>query len=328
MTIRQPHRLRSMQRFKNILVLYDRKIGDEAALRRASALAERNQARLTVVEVVEKLPRDLLALLVQTAETERDLQERFIREREAHLERLIASIRKKGIDVGCAVLRGTPFLEVIRAVLHDKHDLVVAAADSWRGLRAITFGSTSMHLMRKCPCPVWVMKPRAGARFRRILAAVDPGLSPVAADATNLKIMQLASSLARTEQCDLDILSVWDFVGPDLDSIRSELSLEIREQLVDRTRSAREEALERLVKQVDLNGVRNQVLLVRGDPAQAIPQAVQEKNVDLIVMGTVSRTGIAGFFIGNTAEEVLRQVDCSVLTVKPDGFVTPVTVEG
>ncbi|NJO21650.1 MAG: universal stress protein [Sphingomonadales bacterium] len=41
-------------------------------------------------------------------------------------------------------------------------------------------------------------------------------------------------------------------------------------------------------------------------------------------MGTVTRTGIAGFLIGATAEDVLRQVDCSVLTVKPDGFVTPV----
>jgi len=41
-------------------------------------------------------------------------------------------------------------------------------------------------------------------------------------------------------------------------------------------------------------------------------------------MGTVCRTGVAGLFIGNTAEKVLRQVDCSLLTVKPEGFVTPV----
>ena len=33
---------------------------------------------------------------------------------------------------------------------------------------------------------------------------------------------------------------------------------------------------------------------------------------------------IAPFFIGNTAERVLQQVECSVLTVKPDRFITPV----
>jgi universal stress protein E len=44
-------------------------------------------------------------------------------------------------------------------------------------------------------------------------------------------------------------------------------------------------------------------------------------------MGTVSRAGIAGLLIGNTAEKVLPQVDCSMLTVKPEGFVTPVKLD-
>jgi nucleotide-binding universal stress UspA family protein len=44
-------------------------------------------------------------------------------------------------------------------------------------------------------------------------------------------------------------------------------------------------------------------------------------------MGTVCRTGIAGFFIGNTAEKVLQEIDCSVLAIKPEGFETPVTLE-
>jgi len=45
-------------------------------------------------------------------------------------------------------------------------------------------------------------------------------------------------------------------------------------------------------------------------------------------MGTVVRTGIEGFFIGNTAERILGQLRCSVLAVKPDGFVSPVTHAG
>lgn len=43
-------------------------------------------------------------------------------------------------------------------------------------------------------------------------------------------------------------------------------------------------------------------------------------------MGTVARTSLPGFFMGNTAEDVLSQLDCSVLAVKPPGFVTPVTL--
>ena len=63
-----------------------------------------------------------------------------------------------------------------------------------------------------------------------------------------------------------------------------------------------------------------------GAPGRLIPQFVEENRVDLLVMGTVGRTGVPGFFIGNTAEQVLEQVECSVLAVKPDGFVSPVLV--
>ena len=44
-------------------------------------------------------------------------------------------------------------------------------------------------------------------------------------------------------------------------------------------------------------------------------------------MGTLARTGVAGLFIGNTAETILEQLTCSVLAIKPPGFVSPVTFD-
>jgi nucleotide-binding universal stress UspA family protein len=67
--------------------------------------------------------------------------------------------------------------------------------------------------------------------------------------------------------------------------------------------------------------------MLKGEPGHLIPKLAAKLEVGLIVMGTVSRTGVAGLFIGNTAERILRQVGCSVLTVKPDGFVTPVRLD-
>lgn len=57
-----------------------------------------------------------------------------------------------------------------------------------------------------------------------------------------------------------------------------------------------------------------------------MPQLIKDLDAELVVMGTVGRTGIPGFIIGNTAETILNQIECSVLAVKPDGFVTPVTL--
>jgi universal stress protein E len=67
------------------------------------------------------------------------------------------------------------------------------------------------------------------------------------------------------------------------------------------------------------------VHLPKGDAVQAITELVKTLGVDLLLMGTVCRTGIPGFIIGNTAEQVLGAVECSTLTVKPEGFVSPVT---
>ncbi len=67
--------------------------------------------------------------------------------------------------------------------------------------------------------------------------------------------------------------------------------------------------------------------LLKGYPREKIPVLAKEIEADLVVMGTVARTGISGFFMGNTAETILNQLDCSVLAIKPQGFKTPVTLE-
>lgn len=67
--------------------------------------------------------------------------------------------------------------------------------------------------------------------------------------------------------------------------------------------------------------------LIKGPPRNEVPGLAKSLQVDLVVMGTVARTGVPGFLIGNTAEAMPGQIDCPVLAVKPAGFVTPVTLD-
>ena len=64
--------------------------------------------------------------------------------------------------------------------------------------------------------------------------------------------------------------------------------------------------------------------MIKGEAATVIPRFVNNHGIDLMVMGTLARSGIAGLFIGNTAEKILNSVHCSVLALKPAGFETPV----
>ena len=315
-----------MKRFKNILVVLDMGAGDKAILRRAASLAENNQAQLTVVNVIKELPRDMPMLIV--AITPMKLQELIVGERRKYLEQIVATPTKKGVQIDYNVLIGTPFLEIIRQVLRQKHDLVIMAAEGRKELKGRLFGSTSLHLMRKCPCPVWVMKPTWRERFHRILAAVDPMCADDEKNLLNIKIMGLATSLAKMEQSELHIVHAWNFRGDDLLGVRGRMFGETIGQLANQTRAIHKKGFDRLIGNYPLKNLNFRLHFLKGDPAALITDLAAEHAIDLIVMGTVCRTGVAGFFIGNTAENVLEQVDCSVLTLKPEGFVSPVKLQG
>jgi len=78
---------------------------------------------------------------------------------------------------------------------------------------------------------------------------------------------------------------------------------------------------------LDLLGVDRkqiQMHLSWGIPSQEIWRISQHQGADLIVIGTVGRSGIKGVLLGNTAEKVLDTCDCSILTVKADDFVSPI----
>ena len=55
---------------------------------------------------------------------------------------------------------------------------------------------------------------------------------------------------------------------------------------------------------------------VTGNTFLEIIQAARDDDVDMIVMGTHGRTGLAHVLIGSVAERVVREAPCPVLTVK------------
>ena len=151
-----------MKRFKNILLVFEEGVRGEAALERAATLAKENGAQLTVVEVIGELPPDARRLVsVWRPLLAEDPQELVVRERQEQLTQCTESMWQQGVEGRTKVLVGDPFLEVTREVLRNGHDLVMMTAEGKCGVKEWLFGTTSMHLMRKCPCPIWVMKPNA-----------------------------------------------------------------------------------------------------------------------------------------------------------------------
>jgi hypothetical protein len=105
------------------------------------------------------------------------------------------------------------------------HFLVLKEAED-PGFLPRLFGSEDMHLLRKCPCPVWLTKPGGSANYGTVLASVDldiEGAPPEAAE-LNRRILTLASSLAVSDFAALHVLHVWNAPGEGMIRLWSEAS--------------------------------------------------------------------------------------------------------
>ena len=310
-----------MERFKNILVATSPGRLDPPILGAAVSLAETNDARLTVMDVVAPLPAWRKKIDVEGRVV--DVEAAILRDREERLRQLLEHIRG-GADVEVVETVGEPFIEVIRRVLDHAHDLVMVGEPVAERPDEPHLSSGVMHLLRKCPVPVWVMRSgRLGTG--RVLALVDPDPDDPVSDGLNDLIMELAASLARRQGWELHLGHAWSLAGEA--TLRSSPYVELPGPMVDAmvrdTESLRLGQLNMLAIRHVTKSERS-IHMVAGTPGAVLPRLADDLDVDLIVMGTVGRTGLMGLVIGNTAETILRSVRCSVLAVKPEGFITPV----
>jgi len=325
-----------MKRFKNILCVVNTDVENNVAIEHAAKLAEKNQVGLTVVEVIDEIVPN--TTLYERTMSPVDLQAQMIAEHQDRLQELI-SPWNKNIEIKTKVLTGILFLEVIHEVLRNGHDLVFKTAESGVLLNRV-FGSDDMHLLRKCPCPVWLVKPESPKTYQTILAAVDanddyPTEELNTRHSLNNQILEMASSLALSECAELHITHAWiakyegalrgAFLARPEEEIASYVE-EVREQHIQNMNELMSETIDKLGQDA-LEYIKPNKHLLKGDPRKIIPALAEEVKADLVVMGTVARTGLSGFFMGNTAETILNQLNCSVLAIKPQGFVTPVTLD-
>lgn len=302
--------------FSHILVDIDALAEERPALAQAADLAVRCGARLTIVDVVEDVPPAARAYLSERLETE------ILEHRQEALAQAAARVKRLPIRIATTVLRGRPATAIVRHAIDQKVDLVVRSHVRDTSTARTTFGSVDMQLLRKCPCPVWIVGVDERARPRRILAAVHPDRDDPVEQALNLRIIAAARTMATIEKGALTVLTAWAPYGETL--LRSHMSPPELREFVKAAKAAARAAFEELLDEAGDLGSRAAVEFVKGQPDDVIPKYVRRHDIDLVVMGTVARKGLAGLLMGNTAEHMIQRLKCSVFALKPEGFTSPV----
>ncbi len=309
--------------FRNILVVTDFSEHSAAALGRALSLADNPGTKITalyvITDVASAVPGTSFAGHWRIPPGEMHHAEAKLRTAAAeHLGAWLAPLLKHGRDVVSEVRLGVPDVEIIHAVQHNKHDLVLAGTRGRSAIGRFLVGSTAERLVRNCPCPVWIVQPKHEWPIRSILVPID--LSEVSG-----KALRLGCALANRWSCPVTALYVFNFPKEEAVALPAGIAGLENPPSRQSVRKHASKALDEFVKQHGLPGTAIKQQLGVGYPWKVIGQAAKRIDAGVIVMGSVGRRGIPGFVIGNTAEKVLRQHDRSILTVKPDDFVSPVT---
>ena len=315
-----------MKRFKNIMVL-NWSLQSNAALERAITVAKQNNAVLKVVEVVDSHNDAMIGQSNQLIAS--NLASMTGVEHDQHRRESLQKMHQLDLRVEYKYLKDASHQKILEMVKQYDHDLVIVGSGSpydHMGLGS----STLMNLVRKCAVPVWVVKPnRDNCTRQTIMAAVDPapGPGPFAEfeNTLNKDIMMVANSLAEMSTREVDVLHCWlQPMEERLQSSSASTEKDIR-NAQNTTRRRHRGWLKHLLEQTMAENIIYRTHLVKGKPQNVIPELARKRQIDLVVMGSVSRAGMDGLFIGNTAEKILCYSNLSILVIKPINFYdTPV----
>ncbi len=141
------------------------------------------------------------------------------------------------------------------------------------------------------------------------------------------KLVELGSSLADRQGGRFHLVHVWNLRGESLlRNGRVRIPAADVDRFVVEAELTARSGVDKLLADSGLAAGDVTVHLLKGDPASTVAALTSEIRPEVVVMGTLARGGIAGLLIGNTAESVLGSLEGSVLAVKPNGFVSPVSL--
>lgn len=288
---------------------------DGQLVSQAVDFCSRAGAKLTILNVFEE-PSSSVASYFSSQD--KDLRKVIL---ESHEDMVSTELGKLDIDLSSVdkeIRWGKDFIETIKTVQKGSFDLVISASQNLEGPP----DSTAMHLMRKCPCPVWIHRGSLWKGAIRILAAINTSDTAAENQKLNKKILEHSLKLNETLRGHLHIVTCWSaymesvLTSPRFTKTEKANYLKFEE---DQT----QQALDSISEEFDLpTTVKTRIM--HGNPAVVIPKYATEQKMDIVVMGSVARTGIPGLLIGNTAEKIMSNLENSIFAVKPDGFESPV----
>lgn len=306
-----------MEKYQNILVVIDPTTDEQKALKRAIEIASKTGATITAFLAIFDFSYEMTTML--SGEEREMMRETVIADKAQWINQTIESIDTNGCEITTKVVwHNRPFESIVREVLTNGFDLVVKGTHRHDKIKSVIFTPTDWHILRKCPCPVLLVKDHSWPENGKILAAINIGSDEGEHQQLNDKITSEALNMGSLIKADVHLVN--SFPGTPV-NIAIEIpefnSSEYNTTMLKHHRDAMDEHAAKYQIAND------HAVVEEGLPEDVIRNVAKRIDAELVVLGTIGRTGLSAAFIGNTAEHVIDRLNCDVLALKPEGYVSP-----
>ncbi|MGL5728572.1 MAG: universal stress protein UspE [Plesiomonas sp.] len=318
-----------MIKYRNILVAIDPNQEDQPALSRAIYLAQQEEgATITAFLSIYDFSYEMTSML--SADERQAMRNGVVGQRISWIKDVLAQYTqsdnsgKSAVPIEINVVwHNRPFEAIIQHVIRGKHDLLIKATHQHDGLESLIFTPTDWHLLRKCPCPVLMVKAQAWREYSKLLVAVNLSSDEEYHLELNQKLVCEAQALSKAlPQSEIHLVNSYP-------STPINIAIDIPEfdptTYNDAIRGHHLLGMKALRQHNNIDAEHTHV--VEGLPEEIIPDIATQLDAELVILGTIGRTGFSAAFIGNTAEHVIDRLTCDLLAVKPEGFICPIDAE-
>jgi len=311
-----------MSQYQNILVAIDPQQDDQPALRRAVYLNQLIGGKIKAFLPIYDFSYEMTTLLSPDERT--SMRQGVISQRSEWIREQAQAYLDAGVDIDIKVIcHNRPYEAIIQEVLAHQHDLVLKMAHQHDRLEAVIFTPTDWHLLRKCPCPVWMVKDQPWPEGGKALVAVNLASEEPHHDALNQKLIRETVKLAESvNHTEVHLVGAYPITPINIAIELPDFDPSVYN---DAIRGQHLVAMKALRQKFSISEEFTHV--EKGLPEEVIPELSGQLGAGIVVLGTIGRTGLSAAFLGNTAEQVIDHLRCDLLAIKPDDFVSPITLE-
>ena len=304
-----------MNTIQQILAVIDPTVDSQHSLSRSIDLAKKSGASITAFMSIYDFSYEMTTML--SSDEREAMRNAVVKDRQAWLDDILAQYPE--VDIKSQVVwHNRTYEAIIDAVIEQNFDLVVKGTHQHDTLKSVIFTPTDWHLIRKCPAPVLLVKEHAWPERGNILAAVNSVSENEQHLALNNRIIKDAQFLCELANAKLSLVNAYPATPVNIAIEIPEFNPSVYNE------SVKKHHVESTHELASKHQIANQDCAIEeGLPEDVIPDVAARLNSELVVIGTVGRTGLSAALVGNTAEHVIDSLNCDVLALKPDGYVSP-----